>query len=53
MTIEHKGRSLVTPMIAPGKMYEVAVDISNPGDYDLSYPVGGKDVTGLITLGNV
>jgi uncharacterized cupredoxin-like copper-binding protein len=43
-------------MIAPGKTYEVAVDISDPGDHELSYPVDGqpgKDVTGLITLGNV
>ncbi len=53
VTIEHKGRTLVTPMIDPGKTYEVAIDISDPGDYELSYPVGGKDVTGLITLGNV
>ena len=53
VTIEHKGRTLVTPMIAPGKKDEVAIDISDPGDYELSYPVDGKDVTGLITLGNV
>ncbi len=53
VTVEHKGRTLVTPMIAPGTTYEVAIDISDPGDYKLSYPVSGKDVTGLITLGNV
>ena len=53
VTVKHKGRTLVTPMIAPGKNYEVAIDISDPGDYELSYPVDGKDVNGLITLGNV
>lgn len=56
VTVEHKGRTLVTPAIAPGKTYEVAIDISDPGDYELSYPAGGhrgKDVTGLIILGAV
>jgi hypothetical protein len=36
--------------------HTVAVDISDPGDYELSYAGdghGGKDVTGLITLGSV
>jgi hypothetical protein len=52
VTIEHEGRTLETPTIAPGATYEVTLDLSDPGDYTLSYPDNGKDVTGLITMGS-
>jgi hypothetical protein len=52
VTIEHNGKTLETPTIAPGKTYEVILDINERGDYELSYPVDGKDVTGVITMGS-
>ena len=50
VTIKHKGRTLQTPTIAPGQTYEVTLDLSDPGDYTVSYTVNGKDVTGFITM---
>jgi hypothetical protein len=52
VTIEHEGRTLETPTIAPGKTYDLTLDLSDRGTYTLSYPVGGKDVKGFITMGS-
>jgi uncharacterized cupredoxin-like copper-binding protein len=52
VTITHKSQTFTTPTIAPGKTYEVTLALVNRGDYTISYPVDGKDVTGFITMGS-
>ena len=39
VTVEHDGRTLETPVLAPGETYEAAIDLADPGEYDVYCPV--------------
>lgn|SRR5262249_25268055 len=54
LRVEHDGRRLETPLLAPGERYEVGIDLTDTGEYTIYCPVEGhraKGMAGLITVG--
>ena len=54
LTVEHDGRTLETPPLAPGERYEAGIDLTDTGEYTIYCPVEGhrdKGMAGLITVG--